>query len=278
MLKILLPTDFSDASINAIDYAIKLYENHKEEMSFVFMHAVFVHGTTVDTIRSKEDVLLSEATRKLEQLCQKYQEKHPNAGKFSIEARLGEVSYQVKQLVEEQGFDLIVMGTKGASGLKKVLIGSNATEVLKNRNCPTIIVPHQAPKLPITKILYACDFTEIDHELDFLVQFAKVLGAEVHLVHFYPEALSEVGVDVKETRAKLVKQYGYDKIKLFAEMENRVVDGILRYAEENKADLVVMFTEERSYLNELFGKSMTKELAFIAAFPLMAIPRKPLDL
>ena len=278
MLKILLPTDFSNASLNAIEYAIKLYENSKEEMTFVLLHTVFVHGTTADTIRTKEDTLIKEAEVNLKKLCQKYQEKYPSAGQFDYTTRLGDIRYQVEQLVENENFDLIIMGTKGATGIEKVLIGSNATEVLKNRNCPTIIVPQNGHNLPVKKILYACDFTEIDHELELLVQFAKVLNAEIHMVHFYPEALSGASIEVKKIREELVEKYDYPKIKLFAEMENRIVDGILNYGRDQKMDLVVMFTEKRSYMNELFGKSLTKELAFIANFPLMAIPRKPIEI
>src|SRR4029078_9611095 len=80
--------------------------------------------------------------------------------------------------------DLVVMGTKGAAGLKGALVGTFTADVIESIDCPLLAVPHQARFTGIKKIVYATNYAFNDFEnIEKVVEFAKYFNAEVILLH-----------------------------------------------------------------------------------------------
>ena len=146
MKKILLPTDFSDNAENAIKYAVQLYKD--EKCNFILLNTYTPIIYQVEHLQASApqlqvlEIVKETSKRKLNELIQtiKTEFNNPNHTFTQISA-FNTLTAEIDALFEGNIMDLIVMGTKGASGLKEVLFGSHTIHVLKNTKCPVIAIP-----------------------------------------------------------------------------------------------------------------------------------------
>ena len=139
MLKILLSTDGSEQSQRAEPHAVRLYKNAPVALHVLYVqipvqsgHArMFVSKQDLDTFYQDEgEKALAETCRLLEQAGVPY----------SKHMRVGSVAETIAQFAKEQQCDQIIMGTHGRSGLKHVLMGSVATDVVRISEVPVLLV------------------------------------------------------------------------------------------------------------------------------------------
>jgi nucleotide-binding universal stress UspA family protein len=173
----------------------------------------------------------------------------------------------VDEYAVKNDFDMIVMGTRGASGLKKVLIGSHATSMIDHSRVPVLVVPEKAVFSGLKKIVYASSLYELDQEIKTISMLASIYDATLHVLHVSPQT-SKAKVD-KNFLPELVKTAGYSKIVYQDIKDDNVSKVIDTYIQENNADMLAMFTHKLDTYERLFGKSVTRELAFYAHVPLL---------
>lgn len=136
MKRILLPTDFSENAYNAIRYALKLYEH--ESCTFYLLNtytpAAYFTGTTLPNSYSAlqlEEIAATNSKRGLDET-----EKRINAEFHNPKHIIGKLSSfnllvsEINSVVKSLGIDVIVMGTKGATGAKEVFIGTQTMYTL----------------------------------------------------------------------------------------------------------------------------------------------------
>jgi len=157
--------------------------------------------------------------------------------------------------------DIIVIGTKGATGLKKVLIGTNSAAVIDNSSVPVIAVPDNAQFESINKIVYATDLVNASEEIKTIGMFASLFEASIHVLHVQP-ANSVNKIDEKEIVKELTKQAKYEKINFTITQSDHIAEAVEQFAQTKKADLLVMFTHKLDFYEKLFGRGVTRELAF----------------
>jgi nucleotide-binding universal stress UspA family protein len=169
---------------------------------------------------------------------------------------------------------MIVMGTTGASGMKKALVGSNAASVIKRSKCPVLAVPQQCSFKGIEKIVFAADFheTKDDRALAPLLELALLFGSEVVVLNIRKE-LKEIpsqeeayeGLRIESAFKPLSHSYHF--------MENEdAAKGIKEFTQQSGADVLAMIPRRHSFFEDLFGTSTTEELALHAQVPLLALP------
>lgn len=139
MLKILLSTDGSEQSQRAVPHVVRLHKNAPVELHVLYVqipvqsgHArMFVSKQDLDTYYQDEgEKALAETCRLLDQAGVPY----------SKHMRVGSVAETIAQFAKEQQCDQIIMGTHGRSGLKHVLMGSVATDVVRISEVPVLLV------------------------------------------------------------------------------------------------------------------------------------------
>jgi nucleotide-binding universal stress UspA family protein len=146
MKNILLPTDFSDNSWNAIQYAVELFKDKKCNFFLLntytpmiynveFMKVNTAKGGLINAMRETSENNLDEVQKKIEN-----QFKNPKHI-FSKISSFNTLISEIEALYEGDVIDFIVMGTKRATGLTKVLFGSSIVHVIKNAKCPVLSVP-----------------------------------------------------------------------------------------------------------------------------------------
>lgn len=161
---ILLPTDFSDNARNAYHYAFSLFG--ADGVRYVLFNAYDVPYSRMDMITKFEDVLADISREGLEVELAYCRDLYPFLdAEITVYSKYGEFSDSLRALVDEMQADYIVMGTKGASGLDKVFVGSNAAKVIQRVNCPTIAVPNDLQFTTPKQLAFAADYTELTDKI-----------------------------------------------------------------------------------------------------------------
>lgn len=268
-MKILIPTDFSKLSRVAVSYAIRLAE--KLDAEVVLMAVINNNSYSRASIHWKklEDEMINIARQDGGQLLAEIKAETGDRINISFEYIVGfPVSDVIENFVIHNGIDMIVMGTKGATGLKKVMMGSNATAVINRSSVPVIAVPGETEFKKIKKIVYATDLENIHEEIKTLAMFARLLDAEIVVLHVIPSD-SAKQIDSNKMVTDLITQGKYPKITFHVSKNDHTADEVDSFVVAHKADMLAMFTHKLDFYEKLFGKSVTRQLAFHAQVPLL---------
>src|SRR5690606_17300474 len=147
-----------------------------------------------------------------DKLIAEIREKMPEPLDVSFETATGfPLDEQVELLVKRVHADLVVMGRRGASGLRRLRSCSNAVTVMNNSTVPVMIIPEGVTYKKPEHIVYATDLFSYRHETRTVVAFARLFDAHVHLLHVLPRHRTD-DRDIKAIEADLKSLTGYDKI------------------------------------------------------------------
>lgn len=278
MKNILLPTDFSENSWNAIQYAIQLYKD--EECTFHLFNAytpIIYHVEYVlinpaqfglgDAIRDAAQESLS----KLRARISKTFKENPNH-QFETIARFNALIPGIKELIEERHIDLIVMGTQGATGTKEVLFGSNTVQVFRNIKCPIIAVPSDFEFESPQEILFPTDL-EVEYQrtqLDILADIAKFHHSRINAMHVSTGYdLTEAQEDHKLQLEDMFKSSAF----LFHDFESmEIADAINNFQVKHKINMLAMINNKHSFFENLFFKNTINQIGFHLNIPFLVIP------
>lgn len=274
-MKILIPTDFSKLAEVAAEYAVKMAKKANAEI--ILLHAAFIDAPPRAQVALKKNQILEamveSATRDMEQLVENLRKEIGSEPTINYKIAKGDsVESVVNKFVQDNQVDLIVMGTKGASGLIKVLMGSNTNAVISHLDIPVIAVPEHARFGNMKRIVYASDMSAVAKEMKALIPFAQLFDATIHLLHIdTPDSGKKI--DGSALKAELVNQFQYPHISVKIIVNNYLEEAIDEYVADIKADLLTMFTHKPNFFEKLFGESVTREMAFHNWTPLLAIKK-----
>jgi len=261
---ILAPVDFSDASMNAVLFAAELSKRSAARLVIV---NILQKGEDENTIKTKLKSVESDLKKTID-------------ANLNCESQLahGSLIPTLKKIISVQQPDLILMGTKGASGLKKILIGSNTVKLLANTKTPVLVIPEVARfenffKKGRNRIVLATDLDSIENE-DAL----KILK-EISLFIIEPK-LRVLSVRPKDTRLANSKREERDFLMSFFSPEietervtvfgKSVLGGINFYLDRKNTDtgLLAMIARDSAFLTE---KHFTREMASYTHLPLLVL-------
>lgn len=269
--RILIPTDFSETSNNALEYGIQLAKKTGAEIHL--LHSIDVPVTdayvTARFYISYLDELEEQAGKELKKTEEKYGSK--SGIKFHSAIRVGFVTEVIQSYSKEHKIDMIVMGTTGASGVTEVLFGSNTSQVISNLEIPVLAVPSGARYHDISKIVYATDFEEPEFPaFSRLIYLAKLYNAKLFVQH------------TKSGRKPLFKEehnfftrnreeISYPNWEMITNENANIIDGIDNFVKETKADLLVMAKHNRTFFQRIFHRSLNKKMACHVDVPLLIL-------
>lgn len=273
MKKILVPTDFSNTSRNALHYAFQLAVALEAE-SIDVVH-VFLPETAGEADFIPPVAQLMESRR--EMLNTFVEESTKEAGPLpcpvSPDVLVGFPGDELTQASEDYG--LIVMGTTGQSGVLEKIFGSVSSSVSQRAYCPVLLVPHDARFRPIRHIVYASNYESAEKEMiDKLAEFNRHFKAHVHFVHV--KRKKDIPIEFARTKEEIFQELFKDGEPDFAfdvaEVENEdVAEGLSAYADEKKTEMAVMVTRHRSIWESMLHRSQTKRMALATHIPLMVL-------
>lgn len=141
MKKILVPTDFSEFSKQAVDYAVELAGRFDAEITllYVLQDAVALFPEPGVAFPAPGNYL-QELQESSQQALDRLRESLPAEMTIQTVLRNGPPFVEIVRFAKEEDFDLIVIGTHGRSGLAHMLLGSVAEKVVRKANCPVLTV------------------------------------------------------------------------------------------------------------------------------------------
>ncbi len=268
MKKIILPTDFSESARKACEYAINLFGN--EPVNFMLVNSYIIPASTSEMLISISDVLRQNSIENLlaerNFLAALYPEK---AKQLEYATYNGYLDTCLYNLSKEHDVQLIVMGTTGASGLKKFFMGSNTAKVLRNVNSPILTVPFHAEVKTPTSISLAVDdiFLPDNEVLEPLTEIVRISNA--YLLPFHIEVGESTPATVQATYGNEVLGQTVQNIH-----SESVLEGLQSFNDKNNIDLLTMIHHKRSFLRGLFDKGNSSEMAMLSGTPLLVLQDK----
>lgn len=270
--KIIVPTDFSSAAVHAGHYAMKLALQHGSKV-------VLFHAIGIPILHNPEEVefITAGEIEKIEheqllRLCQDFRKVYKS---LHIEARsqTGFAVDEISDIAVKEQADLIVMGTRGANGLKEVMVGSNTSSLMGKTETPVLAVPEQADYKQIRKIVFATHMLADDiKSLQKIIDMFGIEEPEITLLHIEdghrrdPEAAL-----LNWFREEVRPVIKYEKINAETVGETNIVKTLHDYLLRNDIDLLVTATRKRNFIERIFDRSITKRLVFHTAVPLLAL-------
>ncbi|TXE10456.1 universal stress protein [Gelidibacter salicanalis] len=273
MKNILLLTDFSDPSKNAIAYALQLFSNTEctfhvlcvQDSSAYITDDVVSQATTslYDSLVNKNRLKLIDYVAELES------EFDTKSISFKVIVDYDSLIDAVQQNVTSNDIELIVMGTSGATGAKEVIFGSNTLQIVRNIQCNTLIVPkdyeYQHPKA-LLLALNPPDLLSGRTATDFF-QFLQAHTLKLHVLRFTEDTerqdVHDQDTDVLNTQMHSTS-YQYHQIA-----QVPMVYAVGTYLQTHAIDMIGLFAHRETFLERLFLGSATTEMCKHAEFPLL---------
>jgi len=277
MIKILLPTDFSKASLNAIEYSLNFTSGSNAK--FILYHSFIPFDSALSGTPeyNRKEIIKAELELKIkiEKMKFKLNEKFPDV---AIETCIdkGAETRQIVSYSKKHKIDLIIMGTNGASGLKEVIMGSVTVDIITKSKCPVLTVPSNYKHISIHKMLMPTNYALHDLiALKFLFQFSVTKNAAIHFLHIHPKGKPTVkDTELMEAFKKTINSLLKKRNKEFSlHQGDDAEQSISRLVKKEKINLTVMTTIKRkSFIDRFFHSSLTKKMAHHTRIPLLAIP------
>ncbi|GMN11757.1 hypothetical protein MTsPCn9_29400 [Croceitalea sp. MTPC9] len=276
MKRILLPTDFSDNAFKAITYALRVFENM--ECTFYLFHTYNPPVYEVEYLLLHPsdfglgDEYLENSQTKLIELQRSLEEQFKNPKhKFLIHTAFNSFLNEVLDTVENESIDYVVMGTKGATGAREILLGTNTVHVIKRVMRPVIAVPpnyeYEAPK----EILFPTDY-EIEYpkgKFEPLLEIAEQHRSRINVMHV--STGYELTKNQKEHQQSLKKLLG--STALFHDLpSDDVIHAINTFHTQENINLLVMVQNKHTFFERLFIEPVIKKIGFHITLPFMVIP------
>lgn len=266
MKKILFPTDFSSAAVHAYAYAQAL----AAEMGAVIDSLHIYHAPVIDAtgvppeyIQEMLEQAEENSRKKLDRFIHDYRDRQtcgacrPVYGLFT--------STEITALAKEDGYDLIIMGTKGERGSLEKLMGSVTTDVMMKAPCPVLAIPENATYRSIEHIAYATDFEPRDSQaVEQLMDIAAKVKAKVHFVHVNTQSDHKNIEDIKSQKTGSYSFTDFSVVNF-----PTVLEGLEHYIQDRQVDWLALFIPRRRLWEWLFHSSFTKKMTFHSHVPLL---------
>ncbi len=279
MKRILIPTDFSEASYNALEYAVQLFIN--EACTFYVVNTytpVALYTTTIYDSHTSLNVDLGEMYKKaslenLDKIITRVTDAYPNnKHTFNPISSYNVLTVEVNEIVATLEIDAIIMGTSGASGLKEVFIGSQTMQVVKDAKVPVIGVPENYKFKALKDILFTTDYRSGTNQVGLSLLEGlcrKHIARLIFLNAYYGIELDREQLENKE----LLDEYFERDAHL-----NEVADGmdvleaVADFQSKHKIDLLVLVHNKHSFFENLLFTPVVRNIVHHASVPFMILP------
>lgn len=277
MKNILLPTDFSKNANHALRYAQRLFET--EPVRFTLFHAyqpspLQLLGKSPHRVGQYYQLEKDRAKAQLKaSLSQITQYTDNNRHTFVSQTAPGTL-LEALQTLSMSEFDLMVMGSKGATGLKELILGSNTYSVVKEMpHIPILVIPDQATYTNPKKIAFATNFTRpyAKEELAPMLNILSLWQASLRIIEvYYDPLLTETQEQNLSNLESMLTAINY-RLHVIPHF-NSIETALKMFNEELEIDVLAMIRYPRSFFEELVREPVIKKMAYHTKVPLLILP------
>ena len=264
--RILLPTDFSKNALNAIRYALDLYQDQNGD--FYFLNAFMVNGYSID------NMMVPEPGERAYEAAKKHSEDefvklmdilelHPDNPKhrYHTISTYNSLLFAVKDTIAKKDIDIVVMGTKGATGANSVIFGTNTVDIMeKVTEAPVLAIPENV-RFEVPK--------EIVFPTDYKTVFKRKDKAFIRILHIEKESqLSSQQRNNKELLEAILENYDHSFHTL---TDLKVQSGISAFIDSRESDMIAFINRKHSFFGSLLAKPLVKEMGYHSKIPVLTL-------
>jgi nucleotide-binding universal stress UspA family protein len=283
MKRILIPIDFSENADRALAAAKIMADKDSTELLILHAYQPYIAdvnvmpGNVLPGIGSPDFLSMSvELEDEFRKRLESYSDNLADDGfKVTTIWSAGGVQSAVEEAIKEHNPDLIVMGRTGTGGFLDKLIGSSATSIALHSPCPVMIIPPQSDPKKFSKVVYATQFEYEENDiLREVFVLMNHLGSRLQLLKIQADTQPDIQPDNQYIK-QIKSEFAITDEDIVIRKSRYVLDGIEEYCDETNADLLIMSSRERSFIEEfLINPSITKKLVIDTHVPLLVFHLK----
>ncbi len=279
MKRILVPTDFSNNAYSALFYATRMFQN--QDCQFFILNTFDV-DTPVLTSRidtSKGELLYQQLSNESkEKLTETFHSIVRETEGFnhifetiSVSKKLTET---INKTIKSKDIDLVVMGTKGVSGIKEVFMGSNTVRVIqKIKDCSVLVVPDEFDFEKPKDIAFATDFKRFysKEELEPLLQIVSLFDSNIRIIHIHQEEKLD---EMQKHNFNSLKEHfkGYNFTFHWVSRFDQKSEAIHAFLDEMNINMLAMLYYKHSFIEGITREPVVKKIGLQATIPFLVIP------
>lgn len=269
MRKILVPTDFSDVAENALKYAIEIATKFDGELLLYHLYSMNKKLDYDWDFAEDEQPYVKDLEHKMSALKRKHEDVLTRK-ELSVQTKVEEhhIFTLFDTLAEKHEIDLIIMGSKGASGLEKVVFGSVAAEALDLATVPVIVVPPNISYHDLDQIVWATDLMDVSASaISPLQKLAERCSAHLTILN-----INSGKSNIESSQQIISHLKNVETSYHEAPLSESINQSINQFIKSNKCDLLCMIRREKGFFESLFHRSITKEQVYNTQTPLLVLP------
>ncbi|WP_291401700.1 universal stress protein [Daejeonella sp.] len=273
MKTILAPTDFSEVSLNAVNYAAQMANILGINLTLLHVCPVTMTYTDVPPPALYIEESISKAEKQLKELKAKILKDAPKKITIKTKVLTGDVVSGIKNICEVMDTYAVVMGADSSNTIDRFLFGGNTIEAIKSLSWPLIIVPSKVHFGRLHKIGLACDFRDVASTVpvDEIIKLVKEFNSELHILHVQTESRKTSDLETANATRWLHDQLGALNPKYHFMVSDKVEKSINDFAEKNKLEMLIVTPKKHSFFNKILKSSKSKNIVLQAQVPVLSI-------
>ncbi|MFN3588762.1 MAG: universal stress protein [Spirosomataceae bacterium] len=275
MKAILFPTDFSDDSAHAVQYAAMLAVRFKSKLILLNVYSIALPVVSVTPMIFDRENLDTFRQNEAERSLQIFTDALIEATQFDytqIEqiVAYGLVTDAIVDTAKSKDVDFIIMRSQGASSLMDRWFGTNTEKVVEAMACPVWVIPKNIALDVPQVIMYAADFEEDEVTSTFeILALAQPLGASCKVIHIHEYAEEKSELPDKQMAKSLTDTFQHFDVTVKNIRRDAIVQGLETYVRTHKPDVLALAVYEKSFFSKLFSNSLSVHFIQEMKLPLL---------
>ncbi|MBQ0736156.1 universal stress protein [Aquimarina celericrescens] len=276
MKNILVPIDFSNNALKAIEYGKIIFQ--KEPCTF-FLLNVYISNQSRLLGDEYNDEWIEEMSKdsltELNHFIHEIRESSKNdLHKFLPVSDSSTLEAAITSVVSSKNIDMIIMGTKGAESAQEIFLGSNTVKVINRvSNCPVLVVPkNYAVKAP-QNIVFSTNFKRkfFNQELTTLIEIAKQHQCKINIARVMQEEYLTETQQSNKANLKLLLS-GLDYIFCKIDIESDETDALRDFILQSQGDMICLINHKYNFFQKLTQENVVKKISFDSPSPILILP------
>ncbi len=271
MRHILVPIDFSEHSVNALEYSVLL-------SNFLNMDIRMVHVlkalSTLFKVAENSQVKVDETSIQLlfEQLIEKYSPQISN--KIDYRIRRGKIFNEIANQAKYGDPSMIVIGTHGSSGFEELWLGSTAYKVINNSSCPVLSVRQSFKPRKIQKIVLPIDDSpETRQKVPFIAELSKRFDAEVHVLDICEHSKLDLVPKISVYKNQVIEFLVNQSVRVVhsSARGNNLTNMTIEYAQAINAEVIAIMTEQNESTKNIWLGPYAQQMVNHSPIPVLSM-------
>ena len=278
MKNVLIPTDFSNNSLNAFEFALNFFKD--ETINFHFLHVVIPENFEsqqtqyFSSVNVLEKVDLKPSIKKLQSIVKKIRTANNNINyRFFTLVDHGYFVDTVRKQISEKQIDIIVMGTKGSSKIKNMLIGSNTADIITKVKCTTLVIPENAKfKIP-KQIVFPSDFSTSYsvQNLEPLLEIIERYNSSLIALYLNNNKNEPIYSQQEINREYFIDCFHENELSFHYISDKHLDEGIDTFNNSREISMIAMMAKKLNFFNQILFKPNIKEVTYHTDIPFLIL-------